>query len=284
MDPRERLIAEWKTVEILVAMTCRKRGLSDTDADIVATMVMLKLFENDCAAVRRFRAEGGAKFSTYLAKIISNTFGDFCTQKLGKWHASAAALRRGPVALELERLVYREHCPPDEAIARLQTSHPEVTREELVAMLSELRVRPRRQRTVSLEEATQEVAGADESDVLVVERERRKLSDRVAGVIRPFLERLPDNDRLMLQYFFESDMAISDIARMLRVDQKPLYRRREQLLRDLRKEMIAAGITAVEVRDLIGHISENADFGLRNEKLRPTQSDEGVTVHPEIPR
>lgn len=284
MDPRERLIEEWKTVEILVAKTCRARGLSETDTDIVATMVMLKLFENDCAVVRRFRAERNAKFSTYLGRIVLNTFGDFCTKRLGKWHASAAATRLGPIALELERLVYREQCPKDEAIDRLLAAHPQVTREELTAVLGDLRPRPRRQTAVSLETITTEIPDTQQADVLVDENERRKLTQRTADIVRNFLTRLSDNDRVMLQYLFESDMQISTIARILRVPGKQLYRRRDHLLQELRKEMMAAGLTVEEMRSLIGQLSEDANFGLRKDEKRPTEKEEGVTAHPEIPR
>jgi RNA polymerase sigma factor (sigma-70 family) len=270
MDPRERLLEEWKTVETLIAMTCNKRSLIGADADIFATMVKVKLWENDCAIVDRFRAERGAKFRTYLSKVIQNTFSDFCSERLGKWHPSAAALRDGRVAVEIERLVYREQIPLEDALSRLLAQHPDLTRERLLATLATLRVRPSRISTVSLESIGLEIQGTEETDTRVAARERRKLSDRAAGIIRVFLQALPDSDRLLLQYFFESDMQLSQISRMLRIPQKPLYRKRIQLLAALKKAMTAAGITEAEIDDLIGHVSEESDFGLRNEKLRPT--------------
>jgi hypothetical protein len=62
MDPRRLLTEEWKTVERLIAVTCRKRGLSEADADLFDSMVKVRLFENDCAIVRNFRGE--SKFSS----------------------------------------------------------------------------------------------------------------------------------------------------------------------------------------------------------------------------
>lgn len=280
-DPRRLLAEEWETVERIIAATCRKRGLLDADADEFASMVKIKLFENDCEVIRRFRKE--SKFSTYLNIIVQHTFSDFCTKRLGKWHASAAALRGGPIALELERLVYREGSPPDEAIARLRTTHPGVTHEELTELLAGLPHRQRRPSTVSLDASFIEVADDRGADVLIVESERHDLSERAAGVVRSFLERLPDTDRLLLQFHFEADMQLAEISRMLRIEQKPLYRKRGHLLRELRNELVAAGISASEIADLIGHIADETDFGLRKDKLRPTESEEGVTVPPEIP-
>jgi RNA polymerase sigma factor (sigma-70 family) len=282
MNPRRLLEKEWKTVENLIAATCRRRGaLEPADADAFATMVKLKLFENDCEIVRRFRGE--SRFSTYLATIVQNTFGDFCTKRFGKWHASAAAIRRGAIGVELERLVHREGCPPDEAIARMQSAHPGIHRGELTEILSELRARPRRMATVSLDAMSADVPNDSRADILVIENDLRHLSDRVASVVRSFLESLENNDRLLLQLHFESSMDVARIARILRVPSKPLYRRREQLLRDLRKALMAEGITSVEIRDLVGHVAEELDFGLRNAEFSPTDTEEGVTPHPEIP-
>jgi transposase-like protein len=205
-------------------------------------------------------------------------------KRIGKWHPSAAASRLGPLALALERMIHREGCAPDEAIARLQMANPDLDRATLTDLVARLPSRQQRYSTISIEAVIDEVPGSSHADVLIVDEERRRMTDRVASVVRGFLERLDDNDRLMLQFYFESDMQLSQIARILGVHQKPLYRRRGYLLRDLRKELTEAGITAVEVADLIGHISEESGFGLRNAELRPTDSEEGVAAHPEVPR
>jgi RNA polymerase sigma factor (sigma-70 family) len=282
MDPRRLLTDEWNTVERLIATTCRKRGLTDADGDVFASMVKIRLFENDCAIVRNFRNE--SKFSTYLNIIVQRIFSDFCVKRLGKWHPSAAASRLGPLALELERMIHREGYAPEEAITSLQTANPGVDRSALNDLLADLPSRQRRHSTISIEAIVDDLSGPAEADVLVVDDERRRMTDRVASVVRGFLERLDDTDRLMLQFHFEADMQLSQIARILGVQQKPLYRRREHLLRDLRKELTLAKITEFEVADLIGQIPEDCDFGLRKAELRPTESEEGVTAHPEVPR
>jgi RNA polymerase sigma factor (sigma-70 family) len=282
MDPRQLLADEWGTVERLIAMICRKRGLVGADADIFASMVKIKLFENECEIVRNFRGE--SKFATYLNIVIHHTFTDFHVKRLGKWHPSAVAKREGPVAIELERMIHRDRCPVDEAISRLHTAHPDVSRDQLTAIFRMLPQRNPRYSAVSLETVGDRTADDEEADILVVERERRAFTERTAAIVRRFLERLDDRDRLMLQFHFESDMQLSQIARILGVEQKPLYRRREQLLRDMKNELLADGITAEEVAGLIGHLPEESDFGLRKTELRPTESERGVTAQPEIPR
>jgi len=282
MDPHQRLIDEWKTLEILVAMTCRRRGLNEADADIVATMVMLKLFENDCEIGRRFRGGTSAEFRAYLNRIVVHTFSDFCIHRFGKWHASASAKRLGEAALLLEKLVYREERDVSEAIAAVHAKHPDVSEAQLARMLAQLRGRPRRNSAVSLEASGIDVPQASSADDLIAEHDRRKLEHRTAELIRTFIQGLSDGDRLLLQYTFESNMPVSAIERMVRIPAKKLYRRRDQLLRELRVTMANAGVTAADAECLVGHISETTDFGLRNDQLRPTQFDEEVATPPEL--
>lgn len=280
MDPRQLLTDEWKTVERLIAATCRRRGIVGADADIFASMVKVKLFDNDCEIVRRFR--GDAKFSTYLNIVVQNTFTDFSVRRVGKWHPSAAATREGPLALELERLIYRDGYTLDEAMTKLQTANPTIKREQLLDLLRKLPVRHRRFSTVSMDAIELDPPDTTGADILVVANERAQLSNRAANAVRDCLRRLPPGDRLMLQFQFESGMQLSQVARILGVEQKPLYRRREQLLRQLKEELAAAGITAVEVADLIGHITEDWDIGLRNEELSPSKDETGPAPHAEF--
>jgi hypothetical protein len=91
---------------------------------------------------------------------------------------------------------------------------------------------------------------------------RLKLSEEVADVIRRFMEGLEEGDRLLLQFVFEANIKVSTIARLLKRDQKLLYRRRNDLLRQVREELFKAGITRDDAADLYGYLSDNLDFGL----------------------
>jgi RNA polymerase sigma factor (sigma-70 family) len=277
MNPRELLAEQWKTVERLTEIVCRRRRLTAADADDFESMVKLKLFEKDCDIVRRFR--GDCKFERYLNLIIQRTFVDFCVKRFGKWHPSVAAERLGAIALELEQMLYRDGSPQDEAISRLLTSHPEIDRRDLERILPQIPARERRRASVPIESIAESLCGDSGADVLILSSEHQAMSDLAAGVIRRYLETLAENDRLMLQLSFESDMEISNIARLLGVEQKPLYRRRKRLLRDLRRKMEAAGITRSE--DLIGHLSDDSDFGLRKGKISLSRTDEALPIRKE---
>lgn len=241
----------------------------------------MKLLEDDSAVLQRFR--GDSKISTYLNVIVQRAFVDFCIQQSGKWHASAVAKRLGPAAVDLERMISREEQPREAAIPRVQASYPGLTREELEAMVAQLPSRQRRRPPLPIAAVADSLRDEEQADTLVVSRERRALSERAAAVVRRFLRSLDDNDRTMLQLTFESGMQISKIARILGVEQMPLYRRRKQLLHDLRRALERADITAADVEDLIGHIPEETDFGLRKHASGPSERYPAASAEEEVP-
>ena len=61
-------------------------------------------------------------------------------------------------------------------------------------------------------------------------------------------------------------MSIADIARILHMPQRPMYRRLEQILTMLRHRLSAAGIDARAAEDVIGSAIASLDFGLADGK------------------
>ncbi len=273
MDPRDLLLANWSIIERIIAYTCRIKGLIGADAEDFASLVKVKLLENDCAVIRQFR--GNSKFSSYISVVVQRTYVDLCIQRTGKYHASRAAMRMGDVAMDLERLIHRDGLSIDAAIARLQEKNPGMTRAELESYVAGMPDRRKRQQPVPLDEVVETtIASRERADVLIVDGERRELSERAAAVVRNFIGDLGDRDRLLLQLSFEAGLQLTKIARILKSDVKPLYRRRERLLRELAAALAAAGITEQEILDLIGNVQEEMDFGLRMTTVCPTESEE----------
>jgi hypothetical protein len=63
---------------------------------------------------------------------------------------------------------------------------------------------------------------------------------------------LPPQDRLVLRLRFDEGMAVAGVAKTLHLDQKPLYRRIERLLFQLRGQLEAAGLQAADVVAALG--------------------------------
>lgn len=280
-DPRAVLTNEWPTVERITAFVGRRYRLHVDEIEDLGSLVALKLYEDDCRIVREFR--GNSSLASYLRIVIQRIFLDDYIHEKGKWHASAEATRLGPAAVELERLIHRDGHPRELALSRVAASHPEIERQELDGMLARLPQRTRWSR-VPLDEVADCTPNRDETDLLTIDRERREISERAAAVIRQYLATVAANDRLMLQFQFESGMQISQIARALQADQAVLYRRRQKLFRELAAALQRAGITPREIGDLIGHMDAEVDFGLKNSEVRPSQDEEGQTAGEGLPR
>jgi DNA-directed RNA polymerase specialized sigma24 family protein len=262
-DPKEALALYWKTVEELVARSQIRLRAEPEEADTVESRVKEKLFKNDCEIVRRFRHE--SSFRSYLNIIVQRTFADLQVERFGKWHYSAVARSLGSLAMDLERMIYREGYAPIEAIAALLTSHPETSQAKLESLLAMLPVKQRRAVRVTVEDVA-EMLPAIDPDILMITGARFRLSEKVATVIGQFIAGLEDIDRLLLQLLFESDLQISRIAVILQREQKALYRRRDELFNKLRKELKKAGIERQDAADLYGYISDSSDFGFGKKK------------------
>ena len=74
---------------------------------------------------------------------------------------------------------------------------------------------------------------------------------------------------------FGSGMSIADISRVLRLPQRPLYRKLESIVADLRRALIAAGIDSRAAESLIGSSMVALDFGLGKNDEAPQSNEEG---------
>jgi RNA polymerase sigma factor (sigma-70 family) len=256
--PPEVLLSHWNLIEGIVTRVRNRLRADEEEADTVESRVKLKLFADDYMIVRNFKHR--SSFRSYLTTIVTRTFHDLRVERFGKWHHSAAALRLGPLALELERMIYKEGYAPSEAISVLLTAHPEISPVALEHLLEELPVKQRRPSKVPMEDVSA-MLSTDPDDILWITGERLRLSERTAMVVRRFMDNLEESDRTLLQLFFEAELKISTIARMYKKDQKTLYRRRNDLLAQLRKELFGAGIGRTEAADLYHHIAKISDFG-----------------------
>lgn len=238
-------------IERIVASVCRRHGLSGEDAEDFASWVKLRLVEDDYAILRKFRGESA--ITTYLTVVIAMLFRDYRVERWGRWRPSAAALRHGRVAVRLETLVHRDGFRLDQAGEILRTTgETDLSDRELAALLAELPVRtPLRPVEVGSEPLASAPATAHADDLVVggeEEEERRAADDALSRA----LQRLPPEDRLILRMRFWEGLSVADIARGLDLPQKPLYRRIERALGDLRKYLEAAGVTRERVRALLG--------------------------------
>ena len=279
-EGEELLTSRLASVDRAVAYAARRHRLDREDAEEFAAIVRLRLVENDYAILRAY--EERSRFDTYISIVVQRMALDYRIHAWGKWHPSAEAKRLGPLAIDLERLLRRDGRSLDEALTILAPKHEGVTREQLEALAARFPDRAPRMHPVALEEA-EPVADTRPAQVeeRVLARERQRESERVSQLMTEVIGRLPDDDRLILQLRFEGAMTVAQISRMLRIEQKLLYRRIEKCMASMKRELERKGVAADDVTDLIGRDETLLVFDLGKREGRPSIPGDETVAHTE---
>lgn len=247
---QEIFLKNLETIDRIVAFVCRTNRLNPTAAEDFASEVKLALVTNDYEVIRKF--EGRSSFSTYLTTVIQRLFYQQRVKEWGKWRPSAEAKRLGQKAITLERLLTRDGFTFGEACRFLTTgSDPDYTTVELEAIY--VRLPPRQPRPVLVsEEASAEVipdgAGADDE---LLGRERERIARITAAVLDGELAKLEGEDQIILRMRFWQAKKAPEIATLLHLEQKKVYKRIDKLLLRLRRELERAGIRRADVDDVL---------------------------------
>jgi RNA polymerase sigma factor for flagellar operon FliA len=142
------------------------------------------------------------------------------------------------VAIRLEKLL-RDGLSLDEAVRTLQTNYKvEMSAQELAEMAARLPDRVPRKPVG--EEALENEVSPDQADSLAKTQEREAVLRKVLPALQEVREALPPEDQLILK-MKGKDFTVAEIARILGLEQKPLYRRIERLFKDLREELERRG-------------------------------------------
>ena len=277
MDPGQLFRDNLSLVEQVVDGVCRRRRVYGADAEDFASTVKIALIENDYEILRRW--ERRSSLATYLTIIAERMLFDQRAQERGRWHPSAEAQRMGKAGVLLETAVRRDGRPLEEAVLLVQSAEPLLTRADVESMLARLPDRRPRPLPAPIEAAADDAAAPETSESRVLESEARKLSGIAARVVREAMSRFDLEDRMLVRMRFRGGMKISDISRMTRWPQRPLYRRLEDLVSRLRRALHAAGISDRNAGDLLAAAEkEDLDFGFME------NDDDRQTIHSEEPR
>jgi RNA polymerase sigma factor for flagellar operon FliA len=280
MHPRELFEANLDTIERVIAIVCRRGGLFGADAEDFASEARVALIEDDYAILAKY--EGRSSLDTFLTVVIRRLLADSRTRAKGRWHASSEAQRLGPAAVLIETLIRRDGRTLDEAMPHIHAAHPGMTRDEVNAILERLPERLGRPRRVDLDAIGHALAGGEAADARAIAGDLGRMSDVVSNALTEQFQTFSAEDRLLIRLRFASDMSIADISRMMRLPQRPLYRRLESLLGRLRGTLANAGIDRATAVSLVDHHGETMNFGLRNGKIDPSsQSIDRVADHVE---
>jgi RNA polymerase sigma factor for flagellar operon FliA len=234
---------EW--VDRVAMSHARRSGLDQHEAVEFRDWVRERLVDGDYAILRKFRGESAIR--TYLTVVIGSLLRDYRATRWGRWRPSAAAKRLGPLGIRLETLVYRDNLGLDAAARQMRAEGFQGTDRDLRDLLAQLRrhAMPRPQQVG--DDQLESMSGDLRADDLVEAEEAEGEREAALAALASAMAELSGEDRTILRLWMEGT-SVADIARELSIEQKPLYRRLERIFGQLRKQLIAVGVTAEQVR------------------------------------
>jgi RNA polymerase sigma factor (sigma-70 family) len=250
IDYQRLFLEQLPLVDQVTRFIARRHRLSATELEELMSVVRLKLVERDYEVLRKF--SGRSSLQTYLVTVVERLFLDERRARWGTWRPSAQARRLGPAAILIDRLVTRDRFTFEQALETARTNHGmSISPQEADAIELHL---PRRmpRRLVSEDDALAVTASVDLEPDQVLAAGDQSIGDRVEEALAAALDSLDPDDRLLLKLRFVNDMQVSAIARLLSLEQRPLYRRLERAYAALRRELETRGLGRDVILELVG--------------------------------
>jgi RNA polymerase sigma factor for flagellar operon FliA len=246
----ERLFVDnLPVIESVIRAISHRNRLTGSDADEFASIARLRLVDNDYEVLRKFRQQSSLR--TYLTVVLQRVLLDHRTARWGRWRPSMEARRRGPTGVLLEKLVTRDGLTANEAIEVLRTNHR--VAEDADTLLEMFRSFPERvsRRSEDVDTLANVADGAPGPDASILQYQLAPTAERVSKALEGALATLEPEDRLIVKLRFHDGFGVGQIARALHLEQKPLYRRLERVLGQLRRELEARDLGAAETSALL---------------------------------
>ncbi|MEA2491627.1 MAG: hypothetical protein QOH21_3419 [Acidobacteriota bacterium] len=278
MHPKELFEANLSLVGRVIDRVCGRAHLTGADAEDFASTAKLYLIENDYDVLRQH--DGQSSLAGYLAVVLQRLMCDERNRTMGRWRASAEAKRMGEAGVLLETLLLRDRRSLQEVVPIVTAADRRLSAADVESMAARLPDRTPRARAQPIDPITEAtLAAEDDTAARAIESDRQRLAARTSATLRDALAALPAEDRMIVKLRFGSGMSAADVARILQIPQRPLYRRIELLLGHLRQILGAAGVDEASAAELIG--STELDLGIRDGKTDPAwQSDEENSANP----
>lgn len=251
LNPEAIFVEHLGWIDKVAATASRKHGVFGDDAEDFASWVKLTMMEDDYAILRKFHGE--ASWRTLIATVVVRLFYAYTRERQRRWRPSAAAERLGPPAGELERLVYRDGYRLEQAGEKLRIEgRTTLSDAELARLFTQLPERaPIRPVELHGDHVLDGLAGESRADERIVGAEAVAWHGEVSDALRRAMDRMEPEERVITRMYFQDGRSIADVARILGIEQKPLYRRIPRLRDRLRELLEGEGITKTEVQNLL---------------------------------
>ena len=236
-----------EVIEAVLAHICAARRLAVEVCEEFSSWVRLRLLENDSAILRKFGGRSTPR--TFLTTVVQRLFLDWRNKEWGKWRPSAAARRHGAAAVALERLILRDQLSFEEAVQQLRAHRLAESVEECERVWAQLPQRPLRRPANDFDFDKSEAPTV--MDEVAIDEHRRRAA-AAGSALTEVLSTLDAGDHIVLRLRFQDGFTVARIAQLVDQDQKVLYRRIESLLNRMRQALLAKGVSAADISDLLG--------------------------------
>ncbi len=250
----------FRQIEGIVRGVAAQHRLSADDRQELHSLVMLKVARDDFAILRRF--QGKSRWSTYLTVITQRLLLDRRVKEWGRWRPCALARRLGPMAVELDRRINRDGLEAAEAVRELSSRGLLETTAELERLAELIPRRPRR-RFLHGDKHLKILVDREQADRRVVAAERRRAAGDLKSALAGALRDLPSHERDLLGLRFGRGWTVRRIAASRNLEERPLYRRFEHILRRLRRRLEGVGLCWKHVAVALDGPEVDLELGLR---------------------
>lgn len=253
----ELYLQSYEALQPILRVLGREKRLSREEVEDLGSDIQLKLLEDDYRVLRQW--DGRSSLKGYLGTVVSNIWRDRVRGEIGRVRVSAAAKQLGPPAPELEVLLGLEGLTLEEAYQMIKPDFPDLSFSEAEKIAA--KINPRGGRRFENEDVVARLPDPEPTGDKLLEQQENLVKKRKAlALMHQRLSDLPEEDRLLLVRAHARGVKFASIARSLGIDQGPLYRRNERLLKKLRTDLEEAGIRWEDLREVLG-IDEPPETG-----------------------
>lgn len=250
VDRRPSFLSTLTLVNTVIDRVCNRKAVLGDEREEFAQWAMVRLYERREAIWGQFRHD--SQFSTYLESVVENLLKDHRIEKWGRWRPSALAQRLGALAVELERLIYRDRLPVHDAIEVLASGQrpDSPARETLWELVAQLPFRAERRPSMD-SSLLEDVVADDRARACFDDAEHLATGEQLAQALGVALAGLSGAQRRLLQERYVDQRKIVDIASERGTRPSPLYAQLGRALRSVRRSMEAQGIECGMVADYL---------------------------------
>jgi hypothetical protein len=233
-------------IEQVIRDLSRRHYLAPAEIDDFRATVYRALERNDYQALKEF--DGQTTWESFLTLVISREFFLFQHSLWGQWRPTPTAARMGAAAVLLEELVVRDGVLISDAVEIMRSMHRvDLPRHRLLEYATILR----------LSDTPRRAHASDDR------RQDEIPNGKLEAALRAAVLLLSPDDRLILELRFRDAQPLTRIARLMKIEARPLQRQIDQAAEIIRRSLLAAGIAQHDVERLLRYSDDDSTLPSR---------------------